>query len=76
MVKKAKFTAEEVELGKPSATTKDTKKVIAVLIQNFVKEEKGNRVTSNNMLALNIAINQAIDGLITINQPGEGEPTQ
>jgi hypothetical protein len=73
MVKKAKISTNEVQAGPAnSSDTDEIKKVVAVLIQNFIKEEAGNRITSNNMLALSIGINQAIDGQITMSKPGEG----
>jgi hypothetical protein len=46
--------------------TDEVKKVISTLIDNFVKEEAGNRVTRNNMLALSLYIGQAVDGQITL----------
>ena len=49
----------------------DVKKVIAQLIQNFVEEEQGNRVTKNNMMALTMLISQALNGQITINPQKE-----
>jgi hypothetical protein len=47
----------------------DTKKVIAQLMNEFVKEEAGNRVTSNNIMALNMKVNMALDGDITMQPP-------
>jgi len=60
MTEKAKITADMNE------EEDEIKKVIAALIQNFVQEEQGNRVTSNNMLALTVMINQALDGKISL----------
>jgi len=47
----------------------DVKKVIGVLLQEFAKEEAGNRVTSNNMAGLQMKIQMAFDGKIHINPP-------
>lgn len=52
----------------------DIKKVVAVLLENFLKEEVGNKVTPNNMLALSIHITQALDGKITLNKPEDATP--
>ena len=60
MTEKAKITTDMNE------KEDEIKKVIAALIQNFVQEEQGNRVTSNNMLALTMMINQALDGEISL----------
>jgi hypothetical protein len=45
------------------------KQVISVVIDNFIKEEVGNRVTRNNMAGLTMTIMQAMDGNITLEQP-------
>lgn len=45
------------------------KKVVDVLLQKFLEEEKGNRVTNNNMMALGIQIGQAFNGQITLTPP-------
>jgi 1,6-anhydro-N-acetylmuramate kinase len=52
----------------------EIKKVVNVLLDNFAKEEQGNRVTSNNMFALATKINQALDGQITLTPPKEEKP--
>jgi len=44
----------------------DIKKVVTKLIQDFIEEERGNRVTFNNMRSLHINITDALDGKITI----------
>jgi hypothetical protein len=51
------------------ANTADMKKVVNTLIENFVNEELGNKITKNNMLALSLYITQAIDGQITLGKP-------
>jgi hypothetical protein len=51
----------------------EIKKVVQVLLNNFIVEEKGNTVTTNNMTGLAIKIDQALDGLITLNAPKEEE---
>lgn len=61
MAKKAKVSTDEV------------KQVINQLVQNFIKEEQGNRVTNNNMSGLLMQIFAAVDGQITVNQPQEGD---
>jgi hypothetical protein len=47
----------------------DIKKVVGHLLANFTKEEMGNRVTNNNMMALTMMIGQALDGQITLDDP-------
>ena len=49
----------------------EIKKVVNILIENFTKEEAGNRVTSNNMFALHSRIMMALDGQITTEKPKE-----
>lgn len=44
----------------------DVKKVIAELIKQFGIVEAGNKVTENNLMALHMKINMAIDGQITL----------
>jgi hypothetical protein len=51
----------------------EIKKVVEAILSNFLKEEQGNRVTSNNMLALSVHINGALDGKITITPPNKKE---
>jgi len=50
------------------ATVQD---VIKTIVQQFTKEELGNRVTPNNMLALSMKIDMAFDGKITLQAPEE-----
>ena len=52
------------------------KEVVQHLIQNFVKEEAGNRVTNNNMAGLTMMLMQAIDGKITMKPPEEQAPVK
>ena len=47
----------------------EIKKVVGVLLTEFVKEEAGNRVTSNNMAGLQMKIMMALDGKITMIPP-------
>jgi hypothetical protein len=47
----------------------EIKKTVQALLQNFAKEEAGNRVTSNNMMGLMMNINAALDGKITMTKP-------
>jgi hypothetical protein len=47
----------------------EIKKVVILLLENFLKEEHGNRVTQNNMMALGVQIGQALDGKIVIDKP-------
>jgi hypothetical protein len=47
----------------------EIKKVVGVLLTEFVKEEAGNRVTSNNMAGLQMKIMMALDGKISMNPP-------
>ena len=51
--------------------SEDVKKVIATLINQFVTAESGNRVTENNMMALHMKINMALDGAISMKAPEE-----
>jgi hypothetical protein len=53
----------------------EIKKVVGHLLANFTKEEMGNRVTNNNMMALTMQIGQALDGQITLKKP-EGKATE
>jgi ABC-type polysaccharide/polyol phosphate transport system ATPase subunit len=56
--------------AKPAAQpVSEIKQTVMQLLSNFVKEEHGNRVTNNNMLALQIQIGQAFDGQITTKKP-------
>ena len=43
----------------------EIKKTISVLLQNFAKEEAGNKVTSNNMAGLSMNLMMALDGNIS-----------
>jgi hypothetical protein len=56
----------------------DIKKVVGHLLANFTKEELGNRVTNNNMMALTMMIGQALDGQITLEDPAskKEDPTK
>jgi len=47
----------------------EIKSVISTLVNNFVEEEKGNRVTNNNMTGLTVKLMAAIDGQITTTPP-------
>lgn len=55
----------------------EIKKVINVILQEFIKEEAGNRVTSNNISGLQLKLSAALDGKITLtppaNEPEKGE---
>ena len=53
----------------------ETKEVIRTLLADFVKEEAGNRVTSNNMGGLQMKLMMALDGKITLHPP-EQEPKE
>jgi hypothetical protein len=59
-----------------SSSIKEIKEVVGHLMANFIKEEMGNRVTSNNMMALAIQVNQALDGQITIKKPKAQAPEE
>lgn len=49
------------------AIDKDSiKHTIGVLVDNFIKEEAGNKVTRNNMTGLAVQVMGAIDGTITV----------
>jgi len=60
-----------MEPARPSAD--QVKKVIGQIIQQFVNDEVGNKVTRNNMAGLTMQLHGAIDGHITI-QEQEGSP--
>jgi hypothetical protein len=49
----------------------EIKKVVGVLIDQFIKTESGNKVTVNNMMALGFHISQALDGKITLTPPNQ-----
>lgn len=53
----------------------DIKKVVAALLQEFAKEEAGNRVTSNNIFGLSSKLMAALDGQITL-KPADDEPVK
>ena len=53
------------------SSIEEIKEVVGHLLANFTKEEAGNRVTSNNMLALTLHINHALDGQITLQKQEE-----
>lgn len=58
--------------------TENLRKVINTLLNEFTKEEVGNRVTSNNMAGLQMKLMMALDGKITLKPPGDGaaKPTE
>jgi hypothetical protein len=47
-------------------SVEETMQVIQQLIQNFVAEESGNKVTGNNMAGLMLQIQGAVSGSIRI----------
>jgi len=53
----------------PAIDMEEVKKVINVLMQEFTKEESGNKVTSNNMAGLHMKLMAACDGQISMKQP-------
>jgi hypothetical protein len=55
---------------------KEVKQTVGHILANFTKEEAGNRVTNNNMMALTIMIGQAIDGQITTTKPEDAAPEE
>ena len=56
----------------PVPNIDEIKQVVGALIKNFVEEEKGNRVTDNNMTGLTVKLMGALDGQITMTPP-EGQ---
>jgi hypothetical protein len=47
----------------------EIKQIVSALLNEFAKEEHGNRVTNNNMFALGTKIAMAFDGKITLQKP-------
>ena len=47
--------------------------VIQVIIDQFAREEAGNRVTNNNMFALKAKVDMAFDGKVTLDKPENKE---
>ena len=67
--KKADFKPEVVAPKAPSVPKPDeVKQVIFQIVQQFIAEEKDNKVTRNNMAGLIMQLNGAVDGQITIKQ--------
>ncbi len=54
----------------------EMKQVIAMLVQSFVETEKGNRVTSNNMVGFMQQIFGALDGEITLKETQTQTPVK
>lgn len=52
------------------------KKIIGIVMDNFFRDEQGNRVTRNNMRGLQMDIMLAIDGKISIKEDGPEAPPQ
>lgn len=62
--------SEEIEV-----TVDETKEVISALVQNFIAEEKGNKVTNNNMTGLLLHLMAAVEGKLRVKQEGESNGT-
>ena len=62
--------SEEIEV-----TVDETKEVISALVQNFIAEEKGNKVTNNNMTGLLLHLMGAVEGKLRVKQEGESNGT-
>ena len=76
MTKKPRKTAMTPKPATPKlVVSAEVKATVGHLLANFTKEEMGNRVTNNNMMALTIQIGQALDGLITTTKPKAPAPT-
>jgi len=74
-MKTAKVKAEEtLPIGPLVPTPAEVKQVLAEIMQQFVNEEAGNKVTRNNMAGLIMQIHGAIDGQITIQQKEGNTP--
>jgi len=66
-MKSAKVKPDETLPMAPVVPTPDkVKEVLGQIMQQFVNEEAGNKVTRNNMAGLIMQIHGAIDGQITI----------
>jgi hypothetical protein len=61
---------------KPVPNMEEIKQVVGGLLQNFVKEEAGNKVTTNNISGLAMNLMQALDGNITMTKPEETPPSK
>lgn len=59
-----------------SASNDELKKIIGIVMDNFFRDEQGNRVTRNNMRGLQMDIMLAIDGKISIKEDGLEAPPQ
>jgi len=55
----------------PAIDMEEVKKVITALLQEFTKEEGGNKVTTNNMAGMLMKLMAACDGQISMKQPGQ-----
>jgi hypothetical protein len=78
MVKKARVSADHGKLAdevtkKVAPGPDQIKKVLAQIMQQFVHEEAGNKVTRNNIAGLTLQIHGAIDGHITLQKPQEDD---
>jgi glycine betaine/choline ABC-type transport system substrate-binding protein len=77
-MKKAKVAADQSKLAsevakKVAPGPQQVKQVLAQILQQFINEEAGNKVTRNNMAGLTLQIHGAIDGHITLQKPQEGD---
>lgn len=48
-------------------------KIIQQIMHEFVREESGNKVTVNNIMALNMKVNMVLKGEITLTAPVKKE---
>jgi hypothetical protein len=51
----------------------DYTKIIQQIMHEFVREEAGNKVTVNNIMALNMKVNMVLKGEITLQTPVKKE---
>jgi hypothetical protein len=65
---------KKVTAAPAGPTPVEVKQVIGQILQEFINEEAGNKVTRNNIAGLTIQLHGAIDGHITIKQQEGNTP--
>jgi hypothetical protein len=78
-MKKARVSADPEKAAqaiakKAAPTPEEIKQVVGHILQEFVREEAGNKVTRNNMAGLTMQLHGAIDGQITLKQQEGNTP--
>jgi glycine betaine/choline ABC-type transport system substrate-binding protein len=65
---------ENKAVAPPKPTPEQIKEVMGQILQQFINEEAGNKVTRNNIAGLTLHLHAAIDGNITIKKQEGSTP--